>query len=205
MAPTAWHYHRGTTWIRTVYPEDCNSNIHKSWAGCALSLLFSFHQLHNTFQIRATHQTTTIQKTAKTPANFLHPNKFCLCTPFILLPKMRCLLACFHFKQTAAATKCNQPKESVYKVLTVVSRGEKTEWKNKNQPTVLHRHHCIHEWGVPSPTKERLSYLLVSKAGLPQQQTPAVSHLKLSPVDIFLLFHKTKQKSTPQTSHNFIL
>lgn len=49
------------------------------------------------------------------------------------------------------------------------------------------------------PTTERLSYLLVSKVGLPQQKSSVLSHLKLSPIDMFPLFHKMEKKNYAQT------
>lgn len=119
--------------------------------------LFIIHfQSHYVFQARATHQTTTIQKASKTRVNFLHPNKFCLCTLSTLLPKVRCLLAFFHFKQTAAATKHNQPKEAVYEVLVVVSRGGK-KGVEEQPPIILHRHHCIYEY-LPQLQKDSLIF-----------------------------------------------
>lgn len=129
-------------------------------------VIIHFHQSHYVFQVRATHQTTTIQKSFQnTRVNFLHPNKFYLCTLSTLLPKVRCLLAFFHFKQTAAATKQNQPKEAVYEVLIVVSRGGKNGVEEQ-PPIILHRHHCIYKY-LPNYRKTLLS------SGLQSRTTPA--------------------------------
>lgn len=107
MAPTAWCNQESTMWIPAVYPEYCNSNTQKQ------SRLYSFYQLYNLLQIKATNWTITTKNPAKRRANFLHPNKFCLCVLLILFPIMRCLLALLYFKQQLPQSASSPRKLSI--------------------------------------------------------------------------------------------
>lgn len=104
--------------------------------------------------------------------------------------------ACWHSSisnKQQLPQSATSPRKLPIKVLIVVSRRGKGSGRIKNNPPsytdTIAFMSAVH---LPQPWK--VFYLLVSKSGLPQQKTFAVSHLKLSPTDFFLLFHTTKKK-----------